>query len=151
MDDKLEIYTKGTRAWFKDPEEGYIIATMTDKLVTAKSVKLTFQIDANSQKVVYEQTIAKLQNSNYDDLPPLKNPPHLEGADDLTNLSYLHEAAVLQSVKIRYLQETIYTYSGLVLIAMNPFKKMNIYTDEIMRQYCGRPRSELEPHLVLII
>jgi myosin V len=54
----------------------------------------------------------------------------------------------LHSVRIRYLQEIIYTYSGLVLIAMNPFKRMNIYTPEIMRQYAGRPRHELEPHLV---
>jgi myosin-5 len=53
-------------------------------------------------------------------------------------------------VRIRYLQEVIYTYSGLVLIAMNPFRKMNIYTPEIMRQYCGRSRHELEPHLFAI-
>jgi myosin-5 len=99
---------------------------------------------------VFEQTHALLAKSLYDDLPPLKNPPRLEGSDDLTNLSYLHEAGVLNSVKIRYLQETIYTYSGLVLIAMNPFKRMNIYTDEIMKQYAGRPRTELEPHLFAI-
>jgi myosin-5 len=54
----------------------------------------------------------------------------------------------LHSVRIRYMQEIIYTYSGLVLIAMNPFRRMNIYTPEIMRQYAGRPRHELEPHLV---
>lgn len=99
---------------------------------------------------MFEQTHALLAKSNYDDLPPLKNPPRLEGSDDLTNLSYLHEAGVLNSVKIRYLQETIYTYSGLVLIAMNPFKRMNIYNDEIMKQYAGRPRNELEPHLFAI-
>lgn len=51
---------------------------------------------------------------------------------------------------MRYSQETIYTYSGLVLIAMNPFRRLNIYTPEIMRQYAGRPRHELEPHLFAI-
>ena len=100
--------------------------------------------------MVYEQTIAELEKCKYEDLPPLKNPPKLEAVDDLTNLSYLHEAAVLHSVKIRYLQKIIYTYSGLVLIAMNPFKKMNIYGSETMRQYAGSNRDELEPHLFAI-
>ena len=80
----------------------------------------------------------------------LKNPPRLEGSSDLTNLSYLHEAAVLHSVKIRYLQEIIYTYSGLVLIAMNPFKKLNIYSEDVMKRYAGRNRNELDPHLFAV-
>ena len=33
---------------------------------------------------------------------------------------------------------------------MNPFRKMNIYETQIMRQYAGRPRYELEPHLFAI-
>lgn len=36
------------------------------------------------------------------------------------------------------------------MIAMNPFRRLDIYTNEIMKQYCGRPRSELEPHLFAI-
>ena len=123
---------------------------MTEKAVTNQKISLSFTLDSNNQAVKYEETIANLEKSSWEDLPHLKNPPHLEGADDLTNLSYLHEAAVLHSVKLRYLNETIYTYSGLVLIAMNPFKRMNIYTPEIMRQYAGRPRTELEPHLFAI-
>jgi myosin heavy subunit len=40
---------------------------------------------------------------------------------------------VMHNVRLRYQQEQIYTYSGIVLIAMNPFAKMNIYSPEIMR------------------
>ncbi|KAJ3275583.1 Myosin type-2 heavy chain 1 [Terramyces sp. JEL0728] len=148
--DKLEVYTKGTKAWFKDAQEGYVVATMVEKAVQDKKLIMKFTIDATNKEEKFEQLISKLEANNYDDLPALKNPPRLEGADDLTNLSYLHEAAVLHSVRIRYLQEIIYTYSGLVLIAMNPFRRMNIYTAEIMRQYAGRPRHELEPHLFAI-
>ena len=38
-----------------------------------------------------------------DKLPPLRNPPILEAAEDLTSLSYLNEPAVLQAIKLRYL------------------------------------------------
>ena len=77
MADKLEIFTKGTRAWFKDEEEGYITATLVTKEVNDKNVKLVFKIDSNGKEVVYEQALKELEKSNYDDLPPLKNPPRL--------------------------------------------------------------------------
>jgi len=40
---------------------------------------------------------------------------------------------VLNNVKIRYNQQQIYTYSGIVLIALNPFQNLPIYTPDIMR------------------
>lgn len=120
MGDKLESYTKLTKAWFKDAEEGYIVGTMSHKTVDSKQVSLTFTMDTSGkvctslnsiigiswlfiarysisltpQEHVYSQTILKLEACAYEDLPPLKNPPRLEGADDLTSLSYLHEYQV---------------------------------------------------------
>jgi len=40
---------------------------------------------------------------------------------------------VLHNVKLRYSQEQIYTYSGIVLIALNPFQRLPIYTHDIMK------------------
>ena len=99
---------------------------------------------------MFEATQAKLKETNFSSLPPLMNPPKLAGCDDLTTLSYLHEPGVLYNIQLRYQQEQIYTYSGIVLIAMNPFRRMNIYTAEIMREYSGKQRRELEPHLFAV-
>jgi myosin V len=49
MADKLEVYTKGTKAWFKDPEEGYIVASLVDKTVTEKNIVLKFVLDGSKQ------------------------------------------------------------------------------------------------------
>ncbi|CAN6893320.1 unnamed protein product [Brassica oleracea] len=43
------------------------------------------------------------------------------GVDDLTKLSYLHEPGVLQNLKIRYELNEIYTYTGNIVIAINPW------------------------------
>jgi myosin-5 len=51
MDEKLEVYTKGTKAWFKDEEEGYVVATMTDKQVSDKTVKMNFMIDSTQKAI----------------------------------------------------------------------------------------------------
>lgn len=75
----------------------------------------------------------------------------LETTEDLTSLSYLNEPAVLNAIKMRYAQLNIYTYSGIVLIATNPFQRVdNLYTPDIIQAYAGKRRGELEPHLFAI-
>jgi myosin-5 len=75
----------------------------------------------------------------------------LESTEDLTSLSYLNEPAVLHAIKMRYGQLNIYTYSGIVLIATNPFQRVdNLYTPDIIQAYSGKRRGELEPHLFAI-
>jgi myosin-5 len=49
MADKLEVYTKGTKAWFKDPEEGYVVGSLTHKAIDNKNVVLKFQLDHNKE------------------------------------------------------------------------------------------------------
>ncbi|KAJ3023781.1 UNVERIFIED_CONTAM: Myosin type-2 heavy chain 1 [Siphonaria sp. JEL0065] len=145
----LEVFVKGTKAWFSDEEEGWVQGTMSSSTVTDKAVKLTFTLDSGKD-ITFESTMDKLVSTKFADLPPLKNPPMLEGIDDLSNLSYLHEPAVLHNVRLRYSQEQIYTYSGIVLIAMNPFAKLDLYSPDIMREYSGKRRGELEPHLFAV-
>ncbi|KAH6577051.1 hypothetical protein BASA50_008601 [Batrachochytrium salamandrivorans] len=148
----LDIYTKGTRAWFPDEDLGWVMGSLTNKTLDATSNKLvmSFFVEHRKKEVVFESTMQKLEANRFQDLPPLINPPKLAGCDDLTNLSYLHEPGVLYNIQLRYAQEQIYTYSGIVLIAMNPFKRLNIYTSEIMREYSGKRRDELEPHLFAV-
>lgn len=46
-------------------------------------------------------------------LPPLGNPDILEGENDLTALTFLHEPAVLHNLRVRFLHyNSIYTYCG---------------------------------------
>ncbi|ORY51880.1 hypothetical protein BCR33DRAFT_712079 [Rhizoclosmatium globosum] len=149
----LAPFEKGTKAWFPDDLEGWVWAVLKDKTVTADTVKLTFEPAVGStakKELVFQSTFATLQSSKFASLPPLKNPPMLEGIDDLSNLSYLHEPAVLHNIRLRYLQEQIYTYSGIVLIAMNPFQRLALYSSDIMREYSGKRRGELEPHLFAV-
>lgn len=89
--------------------------------------------------------------SDSSDLPPLRNPPILESTEDLTSLSYLNEPAVLHAIRKRYGQLQIYTYSGIVLIATNPFQRIDsLYTPDIIQAYSGKKRGDLEPHLFAI-
>ena len=81
---------------------------------------------------------------------------------------HLNEPSVLHALRERYLQKKIYTYSGIALIAINPFEPLGIYGIETIERYMGvgvtRPvggkageddeegeqLEELDPHLFAI-
>lgn len=58
---------------------------------------------------------------------------------------------MLQAIKLRYLQNEIYTYSGIVLIATNPFARVDsLYVPGMVQVYAGKQRSYGAPHLFAI-
>lgn len=70
---------------------------------------------------------------------------------DMTTLSYLNEPGVLWNLKARYQLDGIYTYTGSILIAVNPFASLPLlYGKHMMEQYKGRPLGELSPHVYAI-
>ncbi|KAL6545437.1 hypothetical protein OROGR_009311 [Orobanche gracilis] len=73
------------------------------------------------------------------------------GVDDMTKLSYLHEPGVMENLKTRYELNEIYTYTGNILIAINPFQKLpHLYNQHMMQQYKGAPFGELSPHVFAV-
>lgn len=143
------IYSKGTRVWFEDKDHAWISGEVTS--VTKESgdaIKLVF-VDERGKEVVIQTTGADIKKGK-EGLPPLRNPPLLETIDDLATLSHLNEPSVLHTIRNRYAQHSIYTYSGIVLIAVNPFQRVTLYGPDIMQAYSGRKRGDLEPHLFAI-
>uniref|UniRef100_A0AAQ4RR08 Myosin VC n=1 Tax=Gasterosteus aculeatus aculeatus TaxID=481459 RepID=A0AAQ4RR08_GASAC len=84
-------------------------------------------------------------------LPPLRNPDILVGENDLTALSYLHEPAVLHNLKVRFVESRIiYTYCGIILVAVNPYKQLHVYGDAIIHAYSGQNMGDMDPHIFAV-
>ncbi|KAK7272499.1 hypothetical protein RJT34_29126 [Clitoria ternatea] len=73
------------------------------------------------------------------------NPDILEGVEDLIQLSYLNEPSVLHNLQFRYSQDLIYSKAGPVLIAVNPFKDVQIYGNDYVSAY--RQKTIDNPHV----
>lgn len=87
------------------------------------------------------------------ELPPLKNPEILIGSNDLTSLSYLHEPSVLYNLRVRFLQrQQIYTWCGIVLVAINPFTDLEIYSNDTIQMYHSNLANlqQLDPHIYAV-
>lgn len=59
--------------------------------------------------------------------------------DDLITLTHLHEAEVVHCLRKRYCYDKIYTSTGPILLALNPFKNCKkLYSRKIMETYWER-------------
>uniref|UniRef100_A0A1J3K8C5 Myosin-5 n=1 Tax=Noccaea caerulescens TaxID=107243 RepID=A0A1J3K8C5_NOCCA len=124
----------GSHVWVEDPDLAWI-----DGVVT--------RIDGVNVHVKTKKGKTVATNVYYP--KDTEAPPG--GLDDMTKLSYLHEPGVLQNLKTRYELNEIYTYTGNILIAVNPFQRLpHIYETDMMEQYKGIKLGELNPHVFAI-
>ncbi|KAJ2477288.1 class II myosin, partial [Coemansia sp. RSA 2320] len=72
------------------------------------------------------------------------------GVSDMTMLSKITNEAINENLKKRFENADIYTYIGNVLISVNPFKDLGIYTPQILKSYENKNRMELPPHVYAI-
>lgn len=72
------------------------------------------------------------------DVIKLRNYIDEQGSDhvnDLIMLNHLHEPAIIWTLKSRFSKDLIYTNTGPILIAINPFKHLTSYSQEKVETY----------------
>lgn len=72
------------------------------------------------------------------------------GVSDLTLLSKITDDAINENLHKRFMNGSIYTYIGHVLISVNPFQDLGIYTPQTLALYKGKNRLEVPPHVYAI-
>lgn len=74
-----------------------------------------------------------------------------DGVDDLVKSDFLHEPGILHTLNVRYGLDSIYIYSGQILIAVNPHKRLRgLYGARTMGNYRGAALGDLSPHVYAI-
>uniref|UniRef100_A0A6Q2XFM9 Myosin VB n=1 Tax=Esox lucius TaxID=8010 RepID=A0A6Q2XFM9_ESOLU len=138
-----ELYSKYTRVWIPDPEDVWRGAEIIKDYKEGDPI-LHLKLEDES---TLEFRIGPKDNA----LPFLRNPDILVGENDLTALSYLHEPAVLHNLKVRFLEANhIYTYCGIVLVAINPYDQLQIYGEEVINAYSGQNMGDMDPHIFAV-
>ncbi|XP_061774467.1 unconventional myosin-Ib isoform X4 [Nerophis ophidion] len=69
------------------------------------------------------------------------------GVGDMVLLEPLSEDSFIENLRKRFDHNEIYTYIGSVVISMNPYKSMLIYSPEKVEEYRNRNFYELSPHI----
>ncbi|KAL0968790.1 hypothetical protein UPYG_G00271910 [Umbra pygmaea] len=138
-----ELYSKYARVWLPDAAEVWKPAELTKDFSPGDKVLLVQLEDGTDVEYKIDPATKGL--------PPLRNPDILVGENDLTALSYLHEPAVLHNLKVRFVEsKMIYTYCGIVLVAINPYESIPIYDHDIIHAYSGQNMGDMDPHIFAV-
>ena len=85
----------------------------------------TRSFDTSSAATADDVKLCNVRDSNHDGT----------AVDDLISLTHLHEPAILHSLQVRFNEDNIYTATGPILLAVNPFQRLPLYTKEV--RVCG--------------
>ena len=62
-------------------------------------------------------------------------------------LNDLNEYALLHNLRMRFYKDIPYTYVSNILVSVNPFKSLSLYTPDIMDTYIEGDCKQLKPHI----
>ena len=141
----------GSLYWCSDPSVGGSQAYILCREVSKSKSRLTLARVANAADPSdnFEEPSDFFEDFYDDDVIVREYDPSIEGyvgvypsnpapgaSSNLINLRFLNEPCLLQGLVVRYYKDEIYTYTGPVLLAMNPFKLIDgIYGKQQMLKY----------------
>ncbi|XP_052864972.1 myosin heavy chain, muscle isoform X8 [Anopheles cruzii] len=129
--DQSKPYDAKKACWVPCEKEGYV----QGEIKATKGELVTVGLPGGEEKNFKKDLLSQV------------NPPKFEKVEDMADLTYLNEAAVLHNLRQRYYARMIYTYSGLFCIVINPYKRYPLYTNRCAKMYRGKRRNEVPPHL----
>ncbi|VEU44575.1 unnamed protein product [Pseudo-nitzschia multistriata] len=128
--------TRSVRITLAIEDDEYAPFGMNGKTVSLSYDSNTTEIVCNANSWWWNhETVGGFGGNDDDDCDSsVVEPPR-----DLTSLTHLHEPAVVYCLQKRYEQDSIYTYTGKILLALNPFRMLdNVYGEDIMELYWQR-------------
>ncbi|XP_051857380.1 myosin-IIIa [Antechinus flavipes] len=111
--------------------------------------QLTELIEAHLQlgvteKARHERIHTKKSNYSKTSVPSPKD------VDDLATLEVLDEKTVSEQLQKCYSWDQIYIYVGDILIAINPFQNLDLYSTKHSKLYIGAKRTANPPHIFAV-
>ncbi|KAI4464813.1 myosin vii xv [Holotrichia oblita] len=135
----LDNLVVGDYIWIHPTTAGEFDVPSGGKILAIEAKRLRIKSDTGSEIYIGKEQVFK--------------PIHISSikiVEDMINLGDLQEYSILRNLHIRYLDKLIYTYTGTMLVAINPYEVLPIYTNAIIKEYKDNKLGELPPHIFAI-
>jgi hypothetical protein len=126
----------GEWVWVSDPVEAWVPARVKSR----SGDSVTVILPNNSKKTVTKSPTEPLWSLNQSSLT--------RPVDDMVMVESLNHAQMIHLLKSRYNEDHIYTWVGAshsVLVSINPFKQLPIYTVNTMADFAHSSPNRLDP------
>ncbi|CAF4624137.1 unnamed protein product [Rotaria socialis] len=121
--------------WIPDEQEGFIYGQIRQEQPDGQ---LTVDLETGKRVLIHKDDTQRV------------NPPKFSKVEDMSELTCLNDASVLFNLKERYYSGLIYTYSGLFCVVINPYRRLPIYSENVIEMYKGKKREQMPPHIFAI-
>ncbi|XP_071964019.1 unconventional myosin-XV-like [Antedon mediterranea] len=130
---------QGTPVWFDGgvdyPLPGYWVRGLEKGFVEIECIT-----DRKKYKVVDNNKRIRIRHDNLE----------VQEVEDMISLRDLHEGSLIFNLETRYNKGLIYTYTGSILVAVNPYQLFDVYGVDTVKKYEGVLLGQLPPHLFAI-
>uniref|UniRef100_A0A8C6WAU8 Unconventional myosin-VIIb n=1 Tax=Nannospalax galili TaxID=1026970 RepID=A0A8C6WAU8_NANGA len=135
------VFRLGDHVWLNPPSTDKTCVAIGGIVKDTKLGKILIEDDEGKEHWIQAEDLGTLS---------LMHPNSSQGVDDMICLGDLNEAGMVHNLLIRYQQNKIYTYTGSILVAVNPFQMLPLYTLEQVQLYYSHHLGELPPHVFAI-
>lgn len=135
----MVIVTKGDHIWLEQDSNRQFDVAIGAQVIASDGRQITVLTDDGKQLNLSPGRRIRSMH-----------PSSVVGVEDMISLGDLHEAGILRNLLIRYQDNLIYTYTGSILVAVNPYQILPIYAAEQIKMYKDRKIGELPPHIFAI-
>ena len=154
----LVFYRQNSTVWLSHLREGWVpaivVSVENDNIITVRATSVEQSSRNRHSRFLIEQGKAikvDLGSKEHPNVLPRQAKPMRKEASSsrLDVLAHLHEASVLHNIRRRFKLNQIYSSTGLMLLAMNPYKELDLYSVRTMNEYRGEKlfADDLPPHL----
>ncbi|GAB5362911.1 hypothetical protein AAMO2058_000839200 [Amorphochlora amoebiformis] len=133
-----EMNNSGDWFWIPHPVHCFVPARVIDETKKRYLVEtMPYYLDAAIKKKVDKTSAIPLLRSSLKRI-----------VADLTLLDAMSAPLILHCLRKRFESDKIYTNVGSILISVNPYQRLPLYTESVLRKYAERSLgAELPPHV----
>lgn len=135
----MVIVTRGDYIWIEPTTKKEFDVAIGGRVIAAEGRRIQVVDDDDKEQWLTPERRIKAMH-----------PTSVQGVEDMISLGDLHEAGILRNLLTRYNENVIYTYTGSILVAVNPYQILPIYTVEQIKLYKDKKIGELPPHIFAI-
>jgi myosin heavy subunit len=144
------------------PEKSYVFVPEAEDMYVPAKVLTTFKRgEKGNVEIVDIQTKASQRNDK-DSKKRTKNvtltpdqskgilpmdPESLLQMSNMVSLKQLNNGSILHNLRLRFMNDEIYTAIGTILVSVNPFKILPIYTPKLIDSFIEKGSAKNEPHV----
>ncbi|RHY26374.1 hypothetical protein DYB32_007678 [Aphanomyces invadans] len=137
---------EGSKVYIPDDKFTWVPGTVVRTEDSGKRVLVRV---TNQENTTSDRWVDLRDDGMPSELPLQNDDPVVHGSvDDMCALNHLHEPAIVYNLRARFAQQRPYTYTGNIVVAVNPYARLDgLYSKETQQKYMGNDRSSLPPHV----